>query len=70
MPGSWGMQDVGHERAHPSKCMLGELNIQLMGALTKNPEVNLERFTAKWLRKRYGRTLPRQAELVRMLLET
>lgn len=70
VPVYWGANDSTGNLLHPSQCQLNELNLCIMAAVDKDPEANLEAVTAEYLRKRYGRELPAESELVKMLLDT
>ncbi|KPJ62215.1 MAG: hypothetical protein AMS15_04695 [Planctomycetes bacterium DG_23] len=67
---SWGHHQSKSYRVHPSRQLLGELNLYLLGELMKNPEANLERVTARYLRGRYGKKVAAEKELVGFLLDS
>lgn len=65
VPMSWGAQERWGDF---SKWSLNEANLFLFSALCRNPDVNLERTLAEYLRQRYGRPLP--PVTVRLLLDS
>jgi hypothetical protein len=62
------MHDNRGGAAHPTTWALAELNIILFAALCRNPDADLLRATRKYLKERYGQTVPKL--LAELLLDS
>ena len=70
VPISWGAHDGEADRLHPSRCMLAELNLHVMAALSRNADADIDKVARSYLRRRYGRRIAGEAELAGMLLDS